>query len=174
MSHGHDQSDDQEERKSKISNIEVVAGGAAGGTPFAFGSTRQASFSNNAASAHPRFTPGGTTPGLGRGQSMNQSDVHHSHVDGDDQPQKKITIKQRRSKLACAIASFNYAESILVFLLMLNAVVFPNFVSCIYFGYSLILTLMAMTRNQKTIKTKFSLSLMMALFAFAVGVCKIT
>jgi hypothetical protein len=54
---------------------------------------------------------------------------------------------------------FNYYEAIVVFLLMLNSVIYPNYITSFYFAFSLLLMILMMTRVAKTNKIKFFLSI---------------
>ncbi len=53
-----------------------------------------------------------------------------------------------------------------LFLMMLNSIVQPNYVSTVYFLYSLVMTMMLMTRDKKVIQTKFTLSISMIAISF--------
>ena len=71
-----------------------------------------------------------------------------------------------------SIVSFNYYEAIIIFLLLLNAVIYPNFISAGYFIYALTLISMAMTRDNEIIKIKFYLSIAMIILSVIIGVSK--
>ena len=53
------------------------------------------------------------------------------------------------------IVSFNYTEAIFVFILMLNSLFFPNYLTSVYFFYSLVLTGLMMNRDSNKIRRKF-------------------
>jgi hypothetical protein len=74
--------------------------------------------------------------------------------------------------LANSIVSLNYYEAIIISLLLLNAVVYPNYLSTSYFAYALILTVFSMTRVIQTIKSKFILSICMIFVSLIIGVGK--
>ncbi len=48
-------------------------------------------------------------------------------------------LKQKRAKLAFSIAYFNYWETVAISLLLLNSLIYPNYISAVYLGYSLLL-----------------------------------
>lgn len=59
--------------------------------------------------------------------------------------EKKVNLKQRRSKLVWSISEFNYAEPIVVFALMMTDIVHSNYISAFYLAYSLAMLSIAMT-----------------------------
>lgn len=68
---------------------------------------------------------------------------------------------------------FNYAEPVVVFMLLLNDIVYPNYISAVYFAYSLLIVWISMTQVTQSIKTKFYLSIFMAFIAFSVLIGKL-
>lgn len=50
--------------------------------------------------------------------------------------------------------------------MMLNSIIQPNYVNSVYFLYSMVMTLISMTRNHKVIQTKFTLSIVMIAISF--------
>lgn len=75
-------------------------------------------------------------------------------------------LKQRRAKLAFSIAYFNYWETVGVGLLLLNCLIYPNYISAVYLAYTLILLASLMTRMHTKIKSKFYLSIFMLVGAW--------
>jgi hypothetical protein len=51
---------------------------------------------------------------------------------------------------------------------MLNSIISPNYVNSFYFIFSILMTMMAMSRNLSTIKAKFSLSITMIVISILV------
>jgi len=59
--------------------------------------------------------------------------------------EKKVSLKQRRSKLVWSISEFNYAEPIFLFALLMTDIVHSNYVSVFYLAYSLTMLSITMT-----------------------------
>jgi surface polysaccharide O-acyltransferase-like enzyme len=73
---------------------------------------------------------------------------------------------QKRQLFYRQVLKFNYFETILLFLMMLNSIIQPSYVNTIYFVYSICITLISTTRDPKMIHKKFSLSIAMIVISF--------
>ncbi len=60
-------------------------------------------------------------------------------------------FEEKRNKLTSIILMYNCFENLLLFLMMLNSVIYPSATSALYFVFTLTLTMISMTRNQKTV-----------------------
>ena len=67
---------------------------------------------------------------------------------------------------------FNCLEPFMLFLLMLNSLIYPNFPSAIYFSCSIFLTFMCLHKSEKKIKLKQILSIGMMVFSILVLILK--
>lgn len=68
---------------------------------------------------------------------------------------------------------FNYSELTILFMLMLNSVVYPNYISSGYFLYTLLMAALSMSFEHKTNMLKFALSIFMIVAAVIIGVSKL-
>lgn len=91
-------------------------------------------------------------------QVMNASQI--------EEKERINNLKQRRVKLAFSVAVFNYWETVGVGLLLLNCLLYPNYISAVYLAYTLILFASLMTRVHTNIKAKFYLSIFMLVAAW--------
>lgn len=53
-----------------------------------------------------------------------------------------------------------------LFLMMINSIIQPNYVNSVYFLYSIVITLISLSKNPKTIQIKFSISIAMIVISF--------
>lgn len=60
-------------------------------------------------------------------------------------------FEEKRKKLTTSILIYNCLENLLLFMMMLNIVIYPSATSALYFVFSLILTMISLTRNEKTV-----------------------
>jgi integral membrane sensor domain MASE1 len=67
---------------------------------------------------------------------------------------------------------FNCLEPILIILLMLNSVFYPNFGTAVYFLFSLLLTSLCLNKDEKKIKMKQMLSIAIIGLSVAILITK--
>jgi hypothetical protein len=67
---------------------------------------------------------------------------------------------------------FNIIENFLLFLTLLNSAIYPSASSSFYFLFAMGLTLESMVRDQKRIKTKFIIAIILALLSFGIMITK--
>lgn len=65
-----------------------------------------------------------------------------------------VYIRKQKKKQACKIIFYNLYETILLILLLLNSVAYPNFGTAIYFLYTLFLTALCLSKDERKIKIK--------------------
>ncbi|CDW91199.1 UNKNOWN [Stylonychia lemnae] len=82
-------------------------------------------------------------------------------------------IRKQKRRIACRIVCFNLLEPILIGLLLLNSVFYPNFGSALYFVFALFLTGLCLTKDEKKIKLKQFTSIAILFIAFAIIITKI-
>lgn len=66
----------------------------------------------------------------------------------------------------------NYAELSIIFVQMVNSIVYPNYFSSAYFAYTLLMTLFAMSQDKTVNQFKFFLAIAMIVACFIIGVGK--
>jgi hypothetical protein len=63
-------------------------------------------------------------------------------------------------------------ENLVLFLVLLNSIVYPNACSGLYFLFALSLTALSLTKEEKKAKLKFVLAICLALISAGLGVTK--
>lgn len=59
--------------------------------------------------------------------------------------------EKKRKKLTTSILLYNCFENLVLFMMMLNSVIYPSASSAAYFVFALVLTLLSLTRDEKTV-----------------------
>jgi hypothetical protein len=76
---------------------------------------------------------------------------------------KSVDVTKR---LITSIILCNCTENFILFLMLLNSVIYPSVSSAVYFIFAMILTMMSMQRNEKTVNTKFIIAILLLVIAF--------
>lgn len=81
------------------------------------------------------------------------SQMNKAEVDNAD-PGGNISKKKKSMTLTIFICIYNSLENLLIFLLSLNALFYPNLVSALYLIIALLLTILSLTKSERKIRIK--------------------
>ncbi len=81
--------------------------------------------------------------------------------------------KQKAKGITFLIVLLNSVENLIIFLLTINAIFFPNFISAIYMIFAMFLTFFSLTRSLPKIETKRVISIIIILIAVGSFITKL-
>lgn len=81
-------------------------------------------------------------------------------------------MKRQKKKQTRGIILYNCIESFLLILSLLNSVVYPNIGTSVYFVFSLFLTALCLTRDEKKIRIKQIFSIAIMVIAVGISITK--
>lgn len=84
--------------------------------------------------------------------------------------QRKSDVQRKR--LSYKIIMYNCIENSLLFVIMLNSVIYPSASFALYYLFALGITALSLSKDNKTIKLKFILSIALAVSSITIAVGK--
>jgi uncharacterized membrane protein YhaH (DUF805 family) len=83
-----------------------------------------------------------------------------------------MVFEERRKKLTNSIILYNFAENAILFLTLLNSVIYPSASTAVYYVLAIFLTLMSLVRELKVIKLKFIMAILFLVASVSLMVTK--
>ena len=106
------------------------------------------------------FTAGLNVKGFSAPKDKSEMSIHSKYDE------------KKRKKLTSSILIYNCFENFVLFLMMLNSVIYPSVSSASYFILALVLTILSLTRDEHTIKFKFIIGIILFGLSIALGIFK--
>lgn len=106
------------------------------------------------------FTAGLNAKGFGPPKDKSEMSIHSKYEE------------KKREKLTTSVLLYNCFENFVLFLMMLNSVIYPSGSSATYFITALVLTLFSLTREEKTVQMKFIIGIVLLVIAIALTITK--
>ena len=80
--------------------------------------------------------------------------------------------EDKNRRLNRRMIMYNCYENIILFMVLLNSVIYPSASSGLYYIYALVMTALSLTNEERKIKLKFGLTVCIIVLSFAIIISK--